>query len=64
MSAVVVLQRRGNRLLARPTSPQRCVTGAGAGALLYATDDGWVGVRLDGETRADEWPAESVEVTS
>lgn len=32
----------------------------GAGRLVYATDDGFVGLQLDGETRIDEYPAECV----
>jgi hypothetical protein len=32
----------------------------GAGVMVYAKSDGWVGIRLDGETRVDEYPVEHV----
>ncbi len=34
------------------------------GTVLYHTNDGWYGVRIDGECRADEWQAEQLEVVS
>ena len=30
----------------------------GAGLVLHTKDDGWVGVRLEGELGWDEWPGE------
>lgn len=32
----------------------------GVGVVTYMRDDGWVGVRLDGERRVDEYPIEHV----
>ena len=41
---------------------KRVTTMQGAGTALYLTRDGWIGVRLDGETRVDEYPIEHVAV--
>lgn len=43
-----------------PLSQPRVTTLRGAGLLVYGTSDGWCGVRLDGEVRVDEYPAEQV----
>lgn len=39
-----------------PLVQPRVRTHLGEGALVYATEDGYLGVRLDGETRVDEYP--------
>lgn len=31
------------------------------GVVQYTTPDGWYGVRLDGETRVDEWAPDQVQ---
>lgn len=36
-------------------STVRVSTPDGAGTLIYLRQDGYLGVRLDGETRVDEW---------
>lgn len=48
--------RRRTYFLAQP----RVTTHLGTGALVYATDDRCLGVRLDGETRLEEISAEHV----
>ncbi len=40
---------------AYPLVQPRITTHCGSGTLVYATDDGYLGVRLDGETRIDEY---------
>lgn len=49
---------RSKRTLAYPALEVRVVSGWGAGRLVYATDDGWFAVQLDGESRIDEYPAQ------
>lgn len=34
----------------------------GNGRLIYVTEDGWCGIRLDGEERIDEYPAEHLDI--
>ena len=46
-----------DRLRAYPNVIARVRTTCGPGVIVYATDDGWLGVRLDGERRVDEYPA-------
>ena len=55
MTLLLVADR--DRLRAYPQAAARVRTSCGLGALVYATDDGWLGVRLDGERRVDEYPA-------
>ncbi|HKQ66012.1 MAG TPA: hypothetical protein VJZ73_13440 [Methylomirabilota bacterium] len=45
-----------------PCTPVRVTTHLGAGVLVSVTDDAWVEVQLDGETRQDEYPIELVEL--
>lgn len=49
-----------DRLLAYPMDEIRVTSMWGDGRLIYATEDGWIGIMLDGETRIDEYPAEHV----
>ena len=46
-----------DRLRAYPQAAARVRTSCGLGVVVYGTDDGWLGVRLDGERRVDEYPA-------
>jgi hypothetical protein len=58
----MLIKREGGHLRAYPLTsvPVRVATNLGPGALVYATDDGFLGCRLDGETRVDEYSAEQV----
>lgn len=42
----------------------RVTTWCGVGTLQYTKPGGWLGVKLDGETRVDEYPVETVEAAS
>jgi hypothetical protein len=66
LEATSLLKTRGTRQLAYSAQPARATGIWGSGRVVYATDDGWVGVCLDGETRVDEYPAEqlAIEVAS
>jgi hypothetical protein len=55
---------RESRTLAYPIEPIRVTGMWGSGRIVYATDDGWIGVCLDGETRVDEYPAEHLTVAA
>ena len=58
LDANVLLARRGNRQLAYAIGATiRIRTTCGTGNLIYVTDDLHLGVRLDGETRIDEYDA-------
>jgi hypothetical protein len=52
----MLIKREGGHLRAYPLTSLRVKNHIGSGALVYATDDGWLGVQLDGETRIDEYP--------
>lgn len=45
-----------------PNKPVRVSTHLGDGVLLSVTEDGYCDIRLDGEKRSDEYPAEMVHV--
>lgn len=45
-----------------PQAQVRITSMWGDGVLVYLTSDGFVGVRLDGETRVDEYPGEHVKL--
>jgi len=56
MLDTTLLARRGDRQLAYVVgSIIRIRTIKGAGDLIYVTDDLYLGVKLDGETRIDEY---------
>lgn len=56
MLDATLLARRGSRRLAYAIgSTIRIRTNSGTGNLVYVTDDLYLGVRLDGETRVDEY---------
>ena len=48
---------RSNRRLCYLATAVRVTSMWGSGQLIYATNDGWVGVRLDGECGVYEYPA-------
>lgn len=56
----IVIKSAGGRRRAYPAVSPRVQTHIGSGRLIYGTDDGYLGVQLDGETRIDEYPAELV----
>jgi len=59
MLDATLLARRGSRRLAYAIgSTIRIRTNSGTGNLVYVTDDLYLGVRLDGETRVDEYAPE------
>ncbi len=59
MLDATLLARRGSRRLAYAIgSTIRIRTNCGTGNLVYVTDDLYLGVRLDGETRVDEYAPE------
>ena len=62
MDPSLVIAQVGAHQRAYPTGndPIRVRTHLGDGALVYTTDDGYIGVRLDGEARVDEYLAEWV----
>jgi hypothetical protein len=60
----VLLAQVGGRLRAYPVNPVRVATHLGEGQLVYATDDNWFGVRLDGERRVDEYLPEQLSVVA
>lgn len=62
LDTTLLLTKRGNRRLAVLTTSRRVRSMWGSGQLRYLTDDGHVGVQLDGETRVDEYSAAHVEV--
>lgn len=47
-----------DRMVAYPQDEIRVDGMWGNGRLIYVTEDGWCGVRLDGEERIDEYPAQ------
>jgi hypothetical protein len=49
-----------DRMLAYPQDEIRVDGMWGMGRLIYVTEDGWCGIRLDGETRIDEYPADQL----
>ena len=55
MTLLLVADR--DRLRAYPQAAARVRTSCGLGVVVYGTDDGWLGVRIDGERRVDEFPA-------
>jgi len=57
----LLIKVEGGRRRAYPVgAPARVRTHLGDGKLVYGTDDGWLAIQLDGETRVDEYPAERV----
>lgn len=44
--------------------PCRVLTVCGVGTATSITREGWVAVRLDGETRRDEYPVETVRIST
>lgn len=55
----------GNKLRAYLVGAKTHVaTLGGTGLLVYLTSDGYLGVRLAGESRVDEWPAEQCRVVA
>lgn len=61
MENALVITQVGAHQRAYPASATvRVATHLGEGVLVYATDDGYIGVQLDGETRIDEYLAEWV----
>ncbi|HKP08306.1 MAG TPA: hypothetical protein VJU58_13720 [Microbacterium sp.] len=52
----------GGHRRAYPLDLVRVVTHLGAGRLVYVSDDRWIGVQLDGESRVDEYQPSSVSV--
>jgi len=61
----ILLARRGDRRLAYAIGAViRVRTVHGDGQLIYVTDDLYLGIRLDGETRTDEYRAAAVQVAS
>lgn len=61
LHGTLLLTTRGSHRLAVLPQPRRCRTHLGVGLLRYVTDDGFVGVQLDGETRVDEYQAFQVQ---
>jgi hypothetical protein len=55
-AADLLLKTSGDHRRAYPLAAVRVSTHLGAGQLVYATDDQYLGVQLDGETRVDEYP--------
>lgn len=56
------VQRNGHARIAPLHAVIRVLTHLGPGVLVTVTDDAWVEVRLDGETRCDEYPIELVQL--
>lgn len=57
-NALIVIS--GGRRRAYPLESITVRTNLGPGRLSYLTEDGWLGVQLDGEQRVDEYPIEQV----
>lgn len=53
---------RKDTKIAYPEATVRITSGWGQGTLVYATNDGWLGIKLDGSESIDEYPAEFVAI--
>lgn len=50
-----LIKHEGGKYRSYPLSQTRVRTHLGDGAIVYADEDGYLGIRLDGETRIDEY---------